>query len=157
MKLWPIAEVVPHRDAMCLLDEMTRLESHGIACTMIVRKGGLFNDSEGALPAWTGVELMAQAIAAWAGAQARNEQRPVRLGFLLGTRQYQSNVDAFPVGTVLRVEANQTFHDDNGMGSFACRISAPDIEATAQLSVFSPPDADRFFAQACARAEDASP
>lgn len=148
MTLWPIAEVVPHSGDMNLLDEMIELDAERIVCTAVIRADGLFNDADGSFPAWAGVELMAQSVAAWAGAHALNEQRPIRLGFLLGTRQYECNVDSFPVGCILRIEAQRAFHDENGMGSFACRIEAPGIEANARLSVFSPPDADLFFNQA---------
>jgi len=148
MTLWPIAEVVPHSGDMSLLDRMIELDAERIVCTAVIRAGGLFNGADGGFPAWAGVELMAQSVAAWAGAHALNEQRPIRLGFLLGTRQYECNVDSFPVGCALRIEAQRAFHDENGMGSFACRIEAPGIEANARLSVFSPPDADLFFNQA---------
>jgi predicted hotdog family 3-hydroxylacyl-ACP dehydratase len=150
MKLWPIADVVPHGGAMSLLEHMIELDAERIVCTTTIRAGGLFNDADGGFPAWAGVELMAQSVAAWAGAQALNEQKPIRLGFLLGTRQYECNVDSFPVGSTLRIEAERAFHDESGMGSFACRIEAPGIEANARLSVFSPPDADLFFTQAAA-------
>jgi predicted hotdog family 3-hydroxylacyl-ACP dehydratase len=147
MKLWPMADVVPHSGDMSLLEHMIELDGERIVCTTTIRAGGLFSDADGSFPAWAGVELMAQSVAAWAGAHALNEQRPIRLGFLLGTRQYECNVDSFPAGCTLRVEAERAFHDENGMGSFACRIEAPGIEAQARLSVFSPPDADLFFSQ----------
>lgn len=150
MKLWPIADVVPHGGDMRLLDDMLELDDERIVCTAVIRADGLFSDSDGCFPAWAGVELMAQSVAAWAGAHALNEQRPIRLGFLLGTRQYECNVDRFPVGCTLRIEAERAFHDESGMGSFACRIEAPGIEAQARLSVFSPPDADLFFSPAAA-------
>jgi predicted hotdog family 3-hydroxylacyl-ACP dehydratase len=150
VKLWPIVDVVPHSGEMSLLDSMIELDAERIVCTATLRAGGLFSDVDGSLPAWAGVELMAQSVAAWAGAHALNEHRPIRLGFLLGTRHYECNVDRFPAGCIVRIEAERAFHDENGMGSFACRLEAPGIEAQARLSVFSPPDADLFFTQAAA-------
>jgi predicted hotdog family 3-hydroxylacyl-ACP dehydratase len=143
----PIAELLPHAGEMVLLDAVVEAGDERIACRRTVRADGLFEDAAG-LPAWAGVELMAQAVAAWAGWQARREGRPVRLGFLLGTRHYRCDVDAFPPGTELRVEALRSFHADNGMGVFACRIDSPAGAAEANLNVFSPPDADAFFAAA---------
>ncbi|HEX7815963.1 hotdog family protein [Dyella sp.] len=156
MRLWPIADVVPHGGDMSLLDDMLELDVDRIVCQATVRADGLFNDADGHFPAWAGVEMMAQSVAAWAGAHALNEARPVRLGFLLGTRQYQCNVERLPPGTMLRIEAVRAFHDDNGMGSFACRIDADGMTAQARLNVFSPPDADLFFAQASAGAQGTS-
>lgn len=145
MTAGPIAELLPHAGEMILLDAVIKAEDERIACLRTVRGEGLFEDADG-LPAWAGVELMAQAIAAWAGHLARQARQPVRLGFLLGTRHYHCDVDGFPPGTELRVEAARSFHDDSGMAVFACRIDSAIGCAEALLNVFSPPDAEVFFA-----------
>jgi predicted hotdog family 3-hydroxylacyl-ACP dehydratase len=147
MKSWPIADVVPHAGEMILLDSIEEIEADRIVCVKTVCAGALFVDADGSLPAWVGVELMAQSIAAWAGCCARAEQQPVQLGFLLGTRHYSCNVGAFPLGSRLCVEAVRSFHDEHGMGVFTCRIDAPDIHAEARLTVYRPRDADAFFEQ----------
>ncbi|GLQ90287.1 hotdog family protein [Dyella flagellata] len=147
MTPWPIAEVVPHAGEMILLDGIEQVEGERIVCTRTVHSGGLFVDEDGSMPSWVGVELMAQAIAAWAGCRARAQQCPVQLGFLLGTRHYSCNVDSFPAGTRLRVEAVREFHDEQGMAVFLCHIEGPGIHAEARLNVFSPPDVNAFFEQ----------
>jgi len=147
MTPWPIAAVLPHAGEMILLDTIEEVEAERIVCTRTLRTNGLFQDADGSLPAWMGVELMAQSIAAWAGCRARADQQPVQLGFLLGTRHYACNVEAFPPGTRLRIEAERSFHDEHGMGVFSCRIDAPCIHAEARLNVYRPPDADAFFQQ----------
>jgi len=143
---WPIAEVLPHAGAMVLLDRVDALEAERIVCMRQLREGDPFVDAEGGLPAWAGIELMAQAIAAWAGCHARAAGEPVRLGFLLGARQYRCDADAFPAGAELRIEASRGFHDDEGMGVFACCIDGGGVSAEARLTVFSPPDAATFAA-----------
>lgn len=147
MKTWPIAEVVPHAGEMILLDSIEAIEAERIVCMRTVRADSLFVDADGSLPAWVGVELMAQSIAAWAGCRARADGQPVQLGFLLGTRQYACNVDAFPPGSRLCVEAVRSFHDEHGMGVFTCSIDAPGIRANARLTVYRPRNADAFFEQ----------
>jgi predicted hotdog family 3-hydroxylacyl-ACP dehydratase len=147
MTTWPLADVVPHAGDMILLDSIEHVEGERIVCAKTVQPDGLFVDAEGSLPAWVGVELMAQSIAAWAGCHAREVHEPVQLGFLLGTRQYLCNVDAFPSGSRLLVEAERSFHDEHGMGVFTCRIDAPGIHAEARLTVYRPRDADAFFDQ----------
>jgi predicted hotdog family 3-hydroxylacyl-ACP dehydratase len=144
---WPIAEVLPHAGDMILLDGIEEIEGERIVCHRTVRSDGLLLDADGNLPAWAGVELMAQSVAAWAGCRARADQQPVQLGFLLGTRHYECNVDRFPAGTRLRIEAVRSFHDEHGMGVFSCRIEAPGVHAEARLNVYRPPDADAFFKQ----------
>lgn len=142
-----IADAVPHAGEMMLLDRIVAFDADNIVCALTVKPGGLFSTQDGSLPAWLGVELMAQSIAAWAGCQARMEQRPVSAGFLLGTRHYVCDVDFFPPGSELRIEATREFHDEHGMGVFTCSIDATDIHAEARLTVFSPPDAQSFLEQ----------
>ncbi|WP_049621074.1 3-hydroxylacyl-ACP dehydratase [Frateuria defendens] len=142
----PIEALLPHAGPAILLDALVEADAERVLCTRTVPHGGPLHDADGHLPAWAGIELMAQAVAAWAGWQARREGRPVRLGFLLGTRHYRCDVDAFPAGTVLAVEAVRGFHDDAGMGVFHCRIDAPGLHAEARLTVFSPPDGTAFLA-----------
>ncbi|HEX7200118.1 MAG TPA: 3-hydroxy-fatty acyl-ACP dehydratase [Dongiaceae bacterium] len=139
-----MAEVLPHADAMILLDQVEAVEAERIVCTRRVRACEPFVADDGSLPAWAGLELMAQAIAAWAGCHALAAGEPIRLGFLLGTRHYHATADAFPAGSELRIEAVRQFHDEAGMGVFACRIEAPGVHAEARLTVFSPPDAEEF-------------
>jgi predicted hotdog family 3-hydroxylacyl-ACP dehydratase len=147
MTALPLAELVPHAGDMILLDSIEHVEGDRIVCLKTVRPDELFADADGNLPAWVGVELMAQSIAAWAGCHAREVDEPVKLGFLLGTRHYECNVDTFPHGIHLRVEAERSFHDEHGMGVFSCRIDAPGIRAQARLTVYRPRNADAFFEQ----------
>ena len=97
------------------------------------------------LPAWIGVEIMAQSVAAFAGCHARQAGQPVELGFLLGTRSYQCNVEAFPAGADLRVRAHRSLQDDNGMGVFECHLEGPGIHAEARLNVFRPPEVASYL------------
>lgn len=141
MNRWPIEQLLPHAGEMILLDALLEHGADHVRCSRRVPASGLFHDGDGSLPAWMGVELMAQAVAAWAGCTAKVANEPVRLGFLLGTRQYTCNVAAFAPGVTLTVTAQREFHDASGMGVFACTIAAPDVLAQARLTVFSPPDA----------------
>jgi predicted hotdog family 3-hydroxylacyl-ACP dehydratase len=139
MTIWPIEQLLPHAGRMILLDRVLTWEAERIVCERVVRRGDAFVDATG-LPAWAGVELMAQAIAAWNGCQVLAAGGGVRPGFLLGTRAYRADVIAFPLGAKLTVETVRSFHDEDGMGAFACRIYAPGMHAEARLTVFSPPD-----------------
>ncbi|MDP3979089.1 MAG: hotdog family protein [Pseudomonas sp.] len=139
MSLWPIAELLPHAGDMILLDEVLHFTEEAVQTRLSVRPGGLFNQADGSLPAWVGIELMAQSVAAYAGCQARQAGVPVQLGFLLGTRNFQCNVERFPAGSELQIKALRSLQDDNGMGVFECRLDGPGIQAVARLNVFCPP------------------
>jgi predicted hotdog family 3-hydroxylacyl-ACP dehydratase len=139
MTPWPLAELLPHAGDMILIDQVLAFDEEQIHTRLQVRPGGLFSRADGSLPAWVGVELMAQSVAAYAGCQAREQGKPVELGFLLGTRKFECNVDHFPVGSELTVHALRSLQDDNGMGVFECHLTGPGIQATARLNVYRPP------------------
>ena len=145
---WPLAELLPHAGDMILIDQVLAFDEEQIQTCLTVNAGGLFNRDDGSLPAWVGVELMAQSVAAYAGCHARLQGRSVALGFLLGTRKFECNVEHFPLGAQLHIHALRSLEDDNGMGVFECHLTGPGIRASARLNVFRPPQAENYLAQA---------
>ena len=144
---WPLAELLPHAGDMILLDRILSFDEEQIHTRLTVKPDGLFNLPDGSLPAWVGIELMAQSVAAFAGCHARLKGKPVELGFLLGTRKFECNVEAFPAGSELTIHGLRSLEDDNGMGVFECHINAPGIEASARLNVFRPPQPSQYLEQ----------
>jgi predicted hotdog family 3-hydroxylacyl-ACP dehydratase len=95
------------------------------------------------VPAWVGIEYMAQAVSAWAGARALSGGGQPRIGFLLGTRRYEARCAGFSGGRTLRVQARCEMMAGNGLGMFDCSIHLDGREiATGRLSVFEPSDPD---------------
>jgi predicted hotdog family 3-hydroxylacyl-ACP dehydratase len=140
--------LVPHRRPMLLLDRLLFDDGQRVRVGVTVRADALFV-RQGAWPSWTGVELMAQAIAAWGGLRRTERGEAVRVGFLLGTRRYRGPVDGFPVGAQLTVEAEQELVTAQGLGVFACRILEGEVvRATASLNVFQPDDVQAYLAEA---------
>ncbi|MEO7478332.1 MAG: hypothetical protein ABIT64_03760 [Lysobacteraceae bacterium] len=140
-----IATVVPHRGRMLLLDRLLASDADAVVVSAIVAADNLFADDHG-VPAWIGIEYMAQAIAAWAGCRALERNEPIRIGFLLGTRRYHCEPQHFAIGARLRIEARRELFGDNGMGMFSCRILEGETElARAQVAVFEPPDPTAFL------------
>ena len=144
---WPLAELLPHAGDMILIDKIIRFDEEQIYTCLTVKPDGLFSLPDGSLPAWVGVELMAQSVAAFAGCHARRKGNPVELGFLLGTRKFECNVEAFPAGSELTVHGIRSLEDDNGMGVFECHITALGIQASARLNVFLPPQPSQYLQQ----------
>ncbi|MFZ2404911.1 MAG: 3-hydroxylacyl-ACP dehydratase [Methylobacter sp.] len=133
-----VADLIPHTGSMVLLDRIVDYDDQGLTAELAVRGDGLLGGDDKAVPAWAGIEYMAQAIAAYAGAMARQAGEPIRLGFLLGTRRYSSNVAAFKVGSALTIQVKKIMQDDN-LGVFDCRILGEGVEVTANLNVYQPP------------------
>jgi len=132
-----VADVIPHTGDMVLLDRIIDYDDQGLTAELVVRGDGLLGDDQ-AVPAWAGIEYMAQTIAAYVGIKARQANEPIRMGFLLGTRRYSSNVAAFKVGATLTIRAEKIMQDD-GLGVFDCRIKGEAVEVTANLNVYQPP------------------
>ena len=147
MNDWPLAELLPHAGDMILIEQILSFDEEQIHTRLTVKPGGLFSLPDGSLPAWVGVELMAQSVAAFAGCHARQKGNPVALGFLLGTRKFECNVETFPAGSELTIHGIRSLEDDNGMGVFECHIHGPGIEASARLNVFRPPQPSQYLEQ----------
>ncbi|AZF35235.1 3-hydroxydecanoyl-(ACP) dehydratase [Pseudomonas sp. R4-39-08] len=144
---WPLAELLPHAGDMILIDQVLSFDEEQVHTRLTVKPGGLFNRADGSLPAWVGIELMAQSVAAYAGCRARQQGLPVELGFLLGTRKFECNVEHFPVGAELNIHGLRSLEDDNGMGVFECHLTGDAIQASARLNVFRPPQAANYLAE----------
>ena len=142
---WPLAELIPHAGDMILIDQVLSFDDEQIHTRATVKPGGLFNRPDGSLPAWVGIELMAQSVAAYAGCHARRKGEPVALGFLLGTRKFECNVEHFPAGAELSIHGLRSLEDDNGMGVFECHLRGDGFHASARLNVFRPPQAATYL------------
>lgn len=137
----PIESLIPHRAPMCLIERLIEADDEHVLVEAVVPAQGRFV-RDGAMPTWVGIEFMAQAVAAWAGARAQRRGQPVRLGLLLGTRKYEMRRAALPAGARLRIHARCELLAGNGLGMFECRITLADEEvASAMLSVYEPADA----------------
>ena len=137
---------IPQRGAMQLLDRIIQVDADSAVAELRVPIDGLFTQG-GQVPAWIGIEYMAQTISAWAAGrfQGRGGEGP-KLGLLLGSRKYEAHCDGFPCGAMLRVEARCEIMGDNGLGMFDCRVQMDGRDvATAKVSVFEPDDAFAFL------------
>ena len=145
-----IAQFVPHTGPMRWLDRIAGYGDGWLEAEATIRPVGPLGDGT-RVGAWTGIEYMAQTIAAYAGLRARMCDEPVKIGLLVGTRRYESLWPLFPVGSRLRVRVTHEYSADNGLSVFDCRINFDEIEvATAALSVFEPANLEAFL-----RGEDA--
>jgi predicted hotdog family 3-hydroxylacyl-ACP dehydratase len=116
----PLAEVVPHRPPMLLLDAVTRWEGKRIACRVVLRDDSPFVEA-GRAPATLAIEYMAQSIAAHVGLRGRARGEGVQIGYLIGARDVSLPAEDFRVGDVLRVTAAHVWGDER-LGSFACVV-----------------------------------
>lgn len=130
---------------MVLLDRVLEVEENHIVAELDVRDDGLFPGEQGQVPAWVGIEYMAQTIAAFSGYWRKCRGDAIQLGFLLGTRLYECSGGDFPCGTRLRVYAEMIMESADGMAIFDCRIEGEGIWAAAKLNALLPRDAESFL------------
>ena len=135
----PIDALVPHARPALLLDRVVEARGDVVVTETLIREDNPYC-LDGRVGAWIGIELIAQSIAAMAGLEAVAAGRPVRIGFLLGTRRYRSNVPWFALGDLLRVEVSREFQTDDGLGAARGRIVASDGRVLGEglLTVYQP-------------------
>lgn len=133
-----IEHLVPHRGTMLLVDRLVDAsESHAVGEVLITPASTFFRKGRG-VPAYVGLEYMAQTVAAFDGMRrVETGERPA-IGFLLGTRRYVSQAKFFLADTLLAVRVDMVF-SEGGMASFDCTIGAfgEDL-VTASLNVYRP-------------------
>ncbi|MDO8423904.1 MAG: hypothetical protein Q7S99_17265 [Parvibaculum sp.] len=134
----PVEELVRHRGQMLLIDRLIEASaSHAVGEVTITPGSSFFRAGRG-VPAYAGLEYMAQTVAAFDGAQRLESGEPPAIGFLLGTRRYASKVKYFLADTRLSVHVTMVF-SEGGMASFECVISSFGEElVTASLNVYRP-------------------
>ena len=131
---------------------LSRIVDHGdgwLQAEVEIKPDSIFADERG-VPAWIGLEYMAQTIAAYAGLQERLVGKPPKIGFLLGTRNYTTSADYFAPGQVLKIRAEVDMVGGNGLNVFNCEIWGKNVQAQAVVNVFQPDDAEKFLAEALA-------
>ena len=143
---WPVESLVPHSGPMVLLDRFARAGEGWAEAELRVAEDRLFCEPGRGVPAWVGIEYMAQGIAMFAGLAARRAGREIEKGLLVGTRRYEAMRDHFPVGALLTVRVEEEIIDGPA-GVFSCTIrdQTGDILAQGRLNVYVPEDQKTFF------------
>lgn len=132
----PAGTFVMHRDPLLLLDTLVECEGETTVCEWCVDPDDSFVEPGKGVPAYVGVEFMAQCVAVHAGVRARAEGFGPPLGFLLGTRHFTASLTHFEVAETYRATCRELIRDSSGMGSYECSVVHGDtVVATARLAV----------------------
>lgn len=76
----PAARWLPHAAPMLLLDQLIAVDDEQVHCQVSTCAGGVltpFLTPQGELPAWFGVEMMAQTVGVWSGWHAKQAAPPL--------------------------------------------------------------------------------
>lgn len=128
-----MSQLLPHEGRMLLVDELLEHREDGIVTALTIHANSVLCDGVSGVPAWVGMEYMAQTACAYAGIQeARAGEKP-RISLLLGSRSYQARVPVFSIGARLVVSAQLMMRDEADLVVFQCSIR--DADSHAELAV----------------------
>src|SRR5690606_27211697 len=138
----PVAELVPHSPPMVLLDRIIHYEDQALTAEIGISPASMFYEQAvDGVPAWVGIEYMAQAISALSGLRSRERGQPVQLGLLLGSRKVQLHTKVFHSGERYSVSVRQLVWDPSGLANFEGRIFQGDqLCVEARINVFESAD-----------------
>ncbi len=136
----PVSHYLPHREPMLLLDELVDVTEETCHCRVTVSRDGVFApflDVNAHLPAWFGLEIMAQTIGVWSGWHQHEKGAPkIALGMLLSARKLSSHVDVLAAGSVLDIFVTLLVQDER-FGGFEAEIKCRDeILSSARLNTY---------------------
>jgi len=142
----PIEAIIPHRGTLLLIDAVTAFDEQTLSARATVHADAWYADAQGAMPAWIGIELMAQSIAAHVALLAMRGGGRARPGVLLGSRSYKALQPSFAGGAQLLIRATELLRSDEGHGAYECTIHHDAVCcAEAVIKVFQPSDFQSFI------------
>lgn len=137
-----VAPLLPHSGEMVLLDVIKDFGENFLIAETTIKADNILIQN-GKLSTFSGIEIMAQGVAAWAGCMAVKANEPVRLGYLLGTRKLHIHQDEIAIGIYLQIKIKMSIQDATGFGVFDCQmidIATQKVILEGALNVFSPKD-----------------
>lgn len=138
-------DLLPHRDTLLLLDALDDYGTDWIRMRHRVRATEPCATAVG-VPAWAGIEYMAQTAAAWGGIERLQRGLPVNIGLLLGTRRYEAGVTFFPLDAELLIHARLVMREEHHLAAFACEIEHNGARlAWADIKAYRPENVDQFL------------
>lgn len=136
-----LVEILPHRGRASLLDHIEHHDDRETVCVVEIEASAWLRRAEGSVPAWVGIEYMAQCIAAREGCIAHAEGRRIAPGFIVRARRARFHQSGFGPGEVLRIHARR-LRGRPGLGAmtYACGIrigvgSDTSVVAEAEITV----------------------
>lgn len=147
MNKYAIEGVLPHAHPMIFIDELIDSDAKSAKARLkITDKSHFFNAKRNAVPAYVGIEYMAQTIAAYANVLKLEEGNDVALGFLVSARKYSSSVAEFDLGSELQVNIDVVMKEGNGLSVFDCTIiQDQDVLVEAKINVYEPEDPEAYL------------
>ena len=146
------ASCLPHSAPMVLIDEVLNvdMENQIVKTSVKIHDDKIFFNKEiNGISPLVGIEFMAQTIGCYAYYKA-GKTIP-KIGFLLGTRQYENKLEKFENGKTYILTAREIY-GDNELVSFECLIynegedeNSENYVAKATINAFQPKDVEKYI------------
>jgi len=136
-----LGELLPQAEPMVLLSGFEPdVSSDSVSAYVdVTEKSPFFEIESGGVPSCVALEYMAQGMALLVGLMRRAKGLPPQIGFVLGSRKFETFVPFFKNGCRYGVRATCTYQDET-FGSFDCEVLSPDgsCAARATMTAFQP-------------------
>jgi predicted hotdog family 3-hydroxylacyl-ACP dehydratase len=119
-----LSELLPQAGPMRLLDRVEAHDGEETRCRALPGASALFQRADGSVPAWVGIEYMAQCAAAHGGLLARAAGEAPRPGLFVGSRRLVFRCASFTADVPLLVSARHAMGRGDTLG-FDCAVLDP--------------------------------
>ena len=129
-----LATILPHKEPMILIDDVINysVEERWLKSCLTIRENSLFYNKElKGIDSVIGIEYMAQTIGCYA--YFRKQFEKAQIGFLLGTRLYNNNLELFELGKTYTILVKEVFVAE--IYSFECFIYNDKEEEVASATI----------------------
>jgi predicted hotdog family 3-hydroxylacyl-ACP dehydratase len=130
----PVADYLPHRPPMLLVDTIDEVTADRAVCRATIRPDCVFLQGGGVHPAAM-IEFVAQACAIFVGVREAADGDPPRLGLIVACREITFAVDRFAVGDELTLVVTKILGQDQLAAFTGTVLRGGEVCATIQLSV----------------------
>ena len=147
MTKYDLEKILPHNPPMILINDVVdyNIKEKWLISKIVIDENSLFFDkSLNGISSTVGIEFMAQTIGCYA--YFKNECKPPKIGFLLGSRLYNTGVDVFQKDEIYSLKVNEIFTDEQII-VFDCIMYGKDEEevASATINVYQSDDIEGFL------------
>ncbi len=145
--LYSVEDLLPHTGRIILITDVVEWGDDWLIATVDHSQPSLFKREDGTIPAWVGIEYMAQTIGALIGIRDKQNNQPVRIGFLMGTNKYKSSTPYFAKDSILTVHVKEIYSNKVDLASFDCKIEYGDGVASAQIKAIRPENPEEILGE----------
>jgi predicted hotdog family 3-hydroxylacyl-ACP dehydratase len=142
----PLERLLPHHPPMILIDRLLEANEQETVCEVTITPESMFLEAAG-VPAFVGLEYLAQSIAARIGYQHYLAHEPITVGLLMGTHRLETGCQFFELGQTLRIHVAHVWGTLE-LRRFRCTMTSASIGIVlqhAELHICKPKNVQSYL------------